>query len=226
MREHEFALAYAPIVHFDINEPIPLWGVGYSILRKTGQSPSFRRVIPVDAGAMCVIEYAYYWDYDIQHMYDLEHIWVTVGRGGEVVAAEASFHGKFFTLLVPELSGTLPPDGKHIHAFCQPGKHAFMPDGQLFRLMGNWRECCNECAGGGVLVGWPFMGLYAPTAAQDTLSAAYIRENLAFDPTLEFAPCEIGAQKYMPWADMFAQIPRRIADECKRLEDRAEDQHD
>ena len=126
MTEQELALRYAPIVHFDQNETIPLQAVGYTIAKETTRSQSFpKREIVVPQDAAFVIEYAYYWDYDIQHMYDLEHIWVTVSGDGQVMDAEGSFHGKYLKLLLPELPGALLPTQGHVHAFCQPGKHAF-----------------------------------------------------------------------------------------------------
>ena len=103
MTEQELALRYAPIVHFDQNETIPLQAVGYTIAKATTRSQSFpKREIVVPQDAAFVIEYAYYWDYDIQHMYDLEHIWVTVSGDGQVMDAEGSFHGKYLKLLLPE----------------------------------------------------------------------------------------------------------------------------
>ena len=100
MTEQELALRYAPIVHFDQNETIPLQPVGYTIAKETTRSQSFpKREIVVPQDAAFVIEYAYYWDYDIQHMYDLEHIWVTVSVDGQVMDAEGSFHGKYLKLL-------------------------------------------------------------------------------------------------------------------------------
>ena len=95
MNDRELALAYAPIIHFDEAETIPLRAVGYTIAHNTMRSDSFpKRELTVPIGASCVIEYAYYWDYDIQHMYDLEHIWIMVGEKGEVMDAEGSFHGR------------------------------------------------------------------------------------------------------------------------------------
>ena len=32
-----------------------------------------------------LIEYAVYMDYDIQHLYELEHMWVAVGEDGTTV---------------------------------------------------------------------------------------------------------------------------------------------
>ena len=102
LTDRELALRYAPIIHFDEKETIPLRAIGYTVFRETKKSASFpKRAVEVPAGAQCVIEYAYYYDYDIGHMYDLEHIWVTVGKDGHLAASEASFHGKYLVLLVP-----------------------------------------------------------------------------------------------------------------------------
>ena len=146
MEEHErqLALRYAPHVYFDKNETIPLALVGYDIHRGTRRSRSFRRTLAVDLEkAEFVIEYAYYFDYDIQHMYDLEHVWVWVGHDGQVVDAECSSHGQYVNCwrYRPQAE-----DGTHVAVYCQPGKHAFFPDGKLFLLFSNVYETCTKLA--------------------------------------------------------------------------------
>ena len=217
MTDLELARAYLPIIHFDRAETIPLLAMGYTVFRETRRSESFpKRTVEVPGSADFVMEYACYWDYDIQHMYDLEHIWVTVGRDGAPVHAEGSFHGKYLNLYDPGLH-CLPPEGRRVHAFCQPGKHAFLPEGQLFRLIPHWYECCNAESGGAVLVGGPFAGAYAPTPEDDERCNRYIREHLAFLPTLDFSGGMPGDLRLMPWAEMAAWIPGRVAAECARL---------
>ena len=221
MTDHELALRYAPIVHFDANETIPLQAVGYTVARETVRSKSFpKREITVPQGAAFVIEYAYFWDYDIQHMYDLEHIWVAVSQEGEVIDAEGSFHGRYLKLLLPELPGTVPPTQGHVHAFCQPGKHAFMPDGQLYRLLPDWYTSCNTGSGGRVMVGGCFGGVYQPTEEENACCERYLKENLAFSPTLRFTKTveDLGVTpRYMPWEELYEEIPHRIRQECDRL---------
>ena len=220
------ALDYAPVLHLDEKETIPVRAVGYTVFRETEKSVSFPgRTVTVPRDAAFTVEYAYYFDYDIEHMYDLEHIWVTVGRDGGVLAAEASFHGRYLVLLVPGLHGSVEPAGNRVHAFCQPGKHAFLPAGDLFRLVPRWDVCCLEEAGGPVLIGNPFSAahsptgraLFAPTAADDARSRRYLRENLAFRPTLRFRETQLKDGLYMPWAELFALIPGWISAECARL---------
>ena len=53
MTDHELALRYAPIVHFDRNETIPLRAVGYTVAREPMRSLSFpkRELAPPQGGA-------------------------------------------------------------------------------------------------------------------------------------------------------------------------------
>ncbi len=224
--EFQTILDYAPIIHFDEGETISVRAVGYTVFRKTEKSLSFPgRAVTVPENAAFTVEYAYYFDYDIEHMYDLEHIWVMVGKDGEVLSAEASFHGKYLVLLVPGLHGSVPPTGRHVHAFCQPGKHAFLPAGDLFRIVPRWDVCCLEEAGGPVLIGNPFCAarsptgrdLFTPTAGDDARSRRYLREKLAFRPTLRFQETVLPGNIYMPWEALFALIPGWISAECARL---------
>ena len=218
MHDQRLAEKYAPVMHCDVDETIPLAAAGYTIFREEARSDSFpkRMVKPEENGL--VIEYALYWDFDIQHMYDLEHIWVWVAPDGRMTRAEGSFHGRYLTLWEPELPFGLWPDGTHVHAFCQPGKHAFLPDGELFRLMPDWRESCNSQSGGVVLVGGPFYGLYRSTPEEDARCAAYIREKFAFEPTLTFDQGTlVGEELLRPWDALKRWIPGRIAQLCAEL---------
>lgn len=218
MDDKQLALKYAPIIHFDVDETIPLRKVGYTVFREEMRSDSFpKRAVRPDFCGL-VIEYALFWDYDIQHMYDLEHIWVWIAPDGSVTRAEASFHGKYLTLWEPDLPFAQPPTETHVHAFCQPGKHAFLPDGQLFRLMPGWKESCSVASGGEVLVGGPFAGAYHPTTEDDLRCAAYIREHFSFTPTLVFDEGSVlPADILCTWEELKAWIPGRIAELCRNL---------
>ncbi|MBR4502901.1 MAG: hypothetical protein IKP22_13635 [Clostridia bacterium] len=225
-KDVELALLYAPIVHFDRNDPIPPRAVGVTVFGETKQSASFpKRRVEVPEGAAFTVEYAYYFDYDIGHMYDLEHVWVTVRKDGAVMDAQGSFHGKFLNMLLPGFPGTLPPEGTHVHAFCQPGKHAFLAAGELTRLFPKWDACCGREAGGPVLIGNPFCAEYSPSgkdlfvpdALDDELCVRYMRERLSFEPSLEFEVRPVDTSLYMPWETLFGLIPRWIRAECGRL---------
>ena len=218
MDDKQLALKYAPIIHFDVDETIPLKRVGYTVFREELRSDSFpKRTVQPDFCGL-VIEYALFWDYDIQHMYDLEHIWVWVAPDGSVTKAEASFHGKYLTLWEPDLPFADAPEGNHVHAYCQPGKHAFLPDGQLFRLMPGWKESCNVASGGEVLVGGPFAGVYEPTTEDDRRCTAYIRDHFSFVPTLVFDEgSPLSEDMLCTWEELKAWIPARIAELCQSI---------
>ena len=111
MSDRWLAEMYALIIHCDVQETIPLAAAGYTVFREESRSDSFpkRTVKPEENGL--VIEYALYWDFDIQHMYDLEHIWVWVAAGEAVckqlppVAAGSAA----FPVLLPDFAGTNRP---------------------------------------------------------------------------------------------------------------------
>ena len=127
MDAKELVKKYLPYIYFDENEPFFPVRVGYSLFRTPGQnSKSFRRKIEFDANITeYVIEYAIYWDFDIQHLYELEHVWVYVGKEGQIIDAEASFHGRYLKALLRDRSNI--EDDTHIRLYSQPGKHAFLP---------------------------------------------------------------------------------------------------
>ncbi len=213
MNDLQLAARYAPLIHYDVNETIPLCRVGVSVIREEMRSDSFpKRVVKPDFCGL-VIEYALFWDYDIQHMYDLEHLWVYVAADGSVTKAEGSFHGKYLTLWTADMPFAKPPEGSRVHAFCQPGKHAFLPDGELFRLIPGWRECCTSDAGGGILVGGPFGGAYEPSAEDHARCKAHIRATYAFEPTLIFGEGQaIPEDMLCTWEELKTWIPARMAE--------------
>ena len=222
--DYQEAQDFLPIVHFDRRETIPLRAIGYTVFHETSPSISFPgRKVQVREGETA-IEYAYYWDYDIQHMYDLEHIWVWLDEGHHPVRAQGSFHGKYLNLFGEGLE-MLQPDGGHIHAFCQPGKHAFLPSGDLFCLVPGWFESCNTESGGPVLLGSPFSAAhredardaFRPTAEDHLHSIGYIRSHLAFEPSLSFREDSCSDVPLMTWAELQEKIPSWIFDECRRL---------
>lgn len=195
----------APHVYFDTAETIPLAHIGYTVLPGGGPSPSFRRELRLQGAEALVVEYAYFWDYDIQHLYDLEHIWVFADANGTPLRAQASFHGKF---LDASALGTW--EGTHIRAYCQPGKHAFLPDGQLFKLLPDHLSACTEDAGGGVLINDLSRGTFETTPVLDARVREYIRAHYAFTPTLCFEERLIDDALYMPWPQLRARIPERM----------------
>ena len=226
MTDLELARRYLPILHMDQNDTIPLRAVGYTVFHETADSRSFPgRRISVPENGMCTVEYACFFDYDIEHMYDLEHVFVFVGKDGHILDAQGSFHGKVMNLLVDGLPGVLAPEDDHVHVFCQPGKHAMLAAGCLSRLYPAWDTCCIR-AGGPVLIGNPFSkawsptgkDLFIPTEADDLNSSRYLLEYLSFTPSLDFSKIVENLADYLvPWQELYVKIPEWIRTECQRL---------
>ncbi|WP_449394865.1 hypothetical protein [Devosia riboflavina] len=68
----ELARRLAPVIRFGDNEPFLPSRVGISVLTAPGRSPSATLDITFEPGVAKVVEYAIWWDWDIQHLYELE----------------------------------------------------------------------------------------------------------------------------------------------------------
>lgn len=207
--QQETVLKYAPRIFFDEAEPFALAGIGTTVFTSTGKSPSFRREVVLPKEAELAIEYAYFWDYDIEHLYDLEHIWIYIDADGLVIGAEASFHGRYLKAMLPFAQPAL--EGTHLNIYCQPGKHAFLPKGEWFQLLPDFVSCCNDSAGcGGLLVNELFAHCLNKDKDINTAVEQYIKNHFSFTPTLRFAPILPDSSLYMPWEELYELIPRRL----------------
>lgn len=218
MSDFDLAVNYSPHIMFDKSEPFNIQGIGYHIYTQPGISRSFRREILFNTVEVAyVIEYAVYFDYDIQHLYDLEHIWIYVDHDGKLCDAEASFHGFYFKSM--SLGNCFIHDGTHLELYCQPGKHAFMPDGKLFRLLPNWYLCCNQLAGTeGLLVMDMFRDYYTTDMERQRRVGQYIRKHYSFEPTLQFEYRPSDRSLYHTWEELKNMIPDRINEELKKID--------
>lgn len=143
----EIAIKYLPYFVADTLEPFSIEGIGYTIFQGgIGDSDSCRRVYEIDS-AKCkyMIEYAIFYDFDIQHLYDLEHVFVYVGLQDEIIDVEASFHGKFLKTMINDVLTI--EDDTHPVMYMQPGKHAMMPTPEYFNLFIGLNTSCNKDAG-------------------------------------------------------------------------------
>jgi glycerophosphoryl diester phosphodiesterase len=208
------AARYAPVLLFDTHEPFLPLAAGYTLFRSDARSPSFPREITLaDTGrpaAELVIEYAIWWDWDINHLYELEHIWVYVDAAGMVVHAEGSWHGGFHSM---RGAGGLALDGERLVVYSEPGKHAFAPDPSWYaeRAAPHPRGVTDTLAGlGGLLVTALFRGAIRRTPLADTLARTYLAQR-AFTPSMQFdlrfvfEPAQL-----VPWAALREWVPRRI----------------
>ncbi len=219
VHHRDLAARYAPVIRFNRLEPFLPLAAGYTIFHQDGDSPSFPRRIELagdgHAPATLAIEYAIWWDWDIQHLYELEHAWTYVGKDGRVVFAEASWHGGYSSTVLPDGNVPFAPRSQtNPVIYSQPGKHAFAPAPEmLLEVADNTTEQCGLKAGAGGLWITP---LFESTLTRrknpevDALVGAYLKARA-------FSPSEVWDKEFpitrdmlVPWPALFDWVPRRM----------------
>ncbi len=219
----ELWLRYAPELWFDRNEPFAVKGIGCTVFEKAGKSPSFpgavsrRRIVdPAAKHARFAIEYAYSYDYDIQHLYELEHAWVYVADDGSVCGCEGSFHGKYLNQMIPRFP-VLDAGSTHVRLYVQPGKHAFLPNPELFALYPFCDTCCGEEAGSAGLDLPEMFSIPVPlTPELHDKVRSYIRAHYSFTPAWSFTPGRLPPELYTGWSELAGTVPGRIMQELQK----------
>lgn len=217
--DRKLAVRYVPHLRYDFREPFPLAGIGYTVNRSRAGSPSCRRFLePPKSGV--VIEYAFYYDFDIQHLYDLEHSFVYLDREGHITGVESSFHGKFLNSLIRDVTEF---EQDHPVLYVQPGKHAFFPAPEYFRLVIDRDTACLEEAGkDGFLVAPMFEGRLFTDAEKDRKVEAYIREHFAFTPSWEFTERGPDGRRTEELLMPYEELDRMIVCRLTALEEKME----
>ena len=218
--ERALAARYAPIILFDRNEPFLPLAVGYTIYRESTPSTSFPRQIELVPPAVTAIEYAIWWDWDIGHLYELEHAWIFIDAKGKVVAGEASWHGGYHDM---SIRGRLPLEGDRLVLNAEPGKHAFAPEKAWFfkkRSPQIIKATTRRFAGmNGMWVTPLFeqeMAHYR-TPKANRLVLTYLQQR-AFEPAWVFdRRFLITEEMLLPWSALRRWIPERMAWWLERL---------
>jgi hypothetical protein len=212
--ENERALAarYSPFIRLDDNEPFRPLAAGYTVFRIKGRSPSFERTIRLKYGrhqAVTVIEYAIWWDWDINHLYELEHIWVYVDKESRVIGVEGSWHGEVKDLFP---KGHLVQQGDHPLVLAAPGKHAFAPSIEQFQVrQSKVNEITSRFSGAsGIAINDLYVDQIWRTPVWDRLIHSYLAQ-FAFFPSWNFSRV-IPIEEWMlvPWPALKAWIPDRV----------------
>ncbi len=215
-------LRHAPIVWFDDAEPFLPQAVGYAVLREPGHSPTFERFLhlelPGGRRAAAVIEYALWTDWDIQHLYELEHVWAYVDDAGRLLHAEASWHGEWAPLVE---GGRLSAQDERPVAYAQPGKHAMAPDPRAFTSIDAYRLLVAQEGrpqrDSGLHIGPTMRGRLRRTVRGDALARAYLNRH-AFEPTFRFGRLwDARTAPFEPAAALMDGIPARIRTVLRRL---------
>jgi FMN phosphatase YigB (HAD superfamily) len=213
------ATRHRPLLRLDTREPFLPLAAGYAVYREEAQSVSSKfRIQPV---AACVIEYAFWYDWDIQHLYDLEHVWVHLDENECVVKVEASRHGARRVMLRPDRS--LPVEDGRPVLYVEPGKHAHWADGQeMQEKSGTLVEAmCGAFAGSeGIHLSNRFSdrGLISATPLEIRLARLKMKR-AAFSPsfTFERTADEGQGMALVPWPVLEGWIPSRVARLVKAL---------
>jgi len=214
--ERALAAHYAPILLFDAREPFLPLAAGYTIFRQSGCSPSFRQGFTIDLApsgqppASLAIEYAIWWDWDIGHLYELEHVWVYVDANGQIVRGEASWHGDYHDM---RQGGRLALEGDHLIVYSEPGKHAFAPTPEWFykRRQKFKRSETRELAGAGGILLAPYIKDHVkPTPLKTRLVHTYLARH-AFEPSWDFTRrFQFTPEMLVPWPALRDWMPGRI----------------
>jgi glycerophosphoryl diester phosphodiesterase len=217
--DHELALRYAPIIRFDEGEPFFPSVVAYTVCRESIASSSFPREIQLAEHIALAIEYAVWWDWDIQHLYELEHIWVYVDGDGNIADAEASWHGRFHQMR--DECGRLPLEEHRLALYSEPGKHAFAPSPEW--LLKRKAKTSANCGKGAGLLGLHVTPLFEGIIRDDTpqnnrLVHTYL-ERLQFEPTHAFShDFDLRRAPFVPWPALYEWIPTRVSAWLRELQ--------
>jgi putative hydrolase of the HAD superfamily len=209
--EIELARRLAPVVRFCDNEPFLPSRVGITMLTEPARSPSTGLPVTFEPGVARVIEYAIWWDWDIQHLYELEHIWLKLDADDNVVAVEASSHGGKFAMRLPD--GAVPLEAGRVTLVSTPGKHAFtataseqMPHAELTTVS------CQELAGrGGILINDMFRAALGEVTPEDHRAVKRYLQSRAFLPTFSFGQrFDLAGVEFSSWDALAGWIPGRV----------------
>lgn len=206
---------YAPHIFFDKREPFLPLNIGYEIFNETRKSNSFNRIIEVTGDTSFVIEYQYFWYFDIEHLYELEHVWVYIDDKGNVCDCEGSFHGKFLKGLLKDKSNI--ENRTHVKLYSQPGKHAFSPLKEIFELVPNMYSSCYERVGkGGLLVNDMFKDKISTNDEINYKVREYM-QRYKFIPSLEYCKYYSENTIYITWNELYTLIPVYIENKIKEI---------
>ncbi len=218
---HAVARRNAPVIRCDDLEPFSPQAVGYSIHERDGPAASFTHPVRL-RGATRAVEYAIWWDWDIQHLCEMEHVWVYLDGNSQPVRVESSTQG-----CVGEMwreGRCLPLNSDRVTLFCGPGKHAFAASPE--RLCSNCAAISKYCSDGAGANGMRVPNLPGgiidePTVYDRHLARNFLK-NQSFFPSFSFGKVfDLRNVPIMPWNELRASIPGRVRAEFARLREQA-----
>ena len=209
--DRDLAMALAPVIRFAANEPFLPSKVGVTVLNEPQQSPSAELEIAFGPGVARVIEYAIWWDWDIQHLYELEHVWLKLDAANRVIAVAASAHGSLFDMW--RLDGSLPIEDGRVTLYAEPGKHAFHASSAsiLERRQMLEAACGPMTSDGHVLINEMFEAPFAGITAADHRAVRRHLQEKAFLPSFTFTQSfEVATVEFLSWPALHDYITTRV----------------
>jgi putative hydrolase of the HAD superfamily len=201
----------APIIRFADNEPFMPTRVGITVLTEPRQSPSAELQITFGPGVKRIVEYAIWWDWDIQHLYELEHVWLKLDATNKVVAVAASAHGELFDMLRPD--GSLPIENGRVTLYAEPGKHAFHATPDAIRAKRRQLEvtCGPLTSDGHVLINAMFEAPFSNIGAADHRVVRRHLQGRAFLPSFVFDQrFDVATLPRLSWPELYDYIAHRV----------------
>ncbi|MCH4885961.1 hypothetical protein EZV73_00210 [Acidaminobacter sp. JC074] len=205
---------YFPKLMMDENEPFDIKAVATEVYTHTQKSKSFNRTLLIGGKTSKIVEYAVYFDYDIGHLYDLEHIWLYLDDKDRIVYSECSFHGRYIKGIMPDESNKVD---ESLILYCQPGKHAFAPTPLVFRLLPNYYDTCRHPEARGFLI----------TSVLDghmTIDESFNQAVIDYMDQFAFTPADkyLTYTKDFDWiegSDLVSYIVKSLNKELERIHD-------
>jgi putative hydrolase of the HAD superfamily len=208
------ARRHAPVLLCDSREPFVPVALGVTRLAHGSQSPSCRHVPKGPDSCEIVLEYAIWWDGDIQHFYELEHVWVFLDAAGKPVHAAASAHGHLKDM------GEAEWRDERIVLYCEPGKHAHAA--KPADIIADRSRLDEACSSGkelrGVMVEEPFkealafLTPYDQFLGRQNLRARCFEPSYCFDKEYDLAPLPV-----LTWLELASFIPRFLRNQTEEF---------
>ncbi len=207
----------APILLCDKLEPFEPHVVGISHLKRGEPSPSFRHMNPFTKApnrTSSVLEYAIWWNGDIQHLYELDHVWIYLNENNVPIHITASAHGEMI-----DISQSNWQD-RQIRLFCEPGKHALAPASADILAKREFLDaaCSQSETIDGFQIPAEFKDHMSFLSPYDHFLACDYLKQMRFTPSYSFEKSfDLSKVPFLTWNELEILIPRFIRDRTERL---------
>lgn len=168
-----------------------------------------------------VLEYAVFYESDIGHIYDLEHVWVYLDGKNQIIGIKATRHG-MISVQYPTPASIRYYKG-HPIMFVSPGKHSYYTNPSQMQKKYLSHACNRPCTS--ILdihfffrPEWDMIKKHYP--GKNTIKIAY-QNHYCFEPSFRFTKYMIPHSGYgsifTPWSDLEKEIPTLLINFLKKI---------